>query len=363
MHKAFKLTVVLIIVLLFLLTLVSCKENKQTGDAVNKSGHPVNVARVTLGTLDGGTVVSGKLEALESADIVPKIPGRVARISVDIGSNVRVGEVLFNLDNAELAAAVSQAEASLASAQASFEVSRVNYERGKKLLADGAISQSDFDSKFELSYKTGMQQVAQARAALDMARANYSNTIITAPFSGVVTNRKANPGEMATQQAPVVSLVNISKVVVRATVSEDQVNFLKEGQKVQVRVTAVSNNVFEGTITNIALAAESSSKAYPIKIQIDNQDKVLKPGMFAEVQLSTAPSGQGMLVPRESVLTSTDGNVVFIAKDGAARKLAVGVGRSDGKFTEITSGLEEGQEVVIEGTDGLEDGTLIYLNP
>lgn len=321
----------------------------------------VRTAAAVTGPVEAGVSVSGKLEAFLSADIAPKVAGRLASIPVDIGSNVKSGDLLFSLENSELAQAVYQAEAAHASAQVAFEVARVNYERGRRLLAEGAISQADFDTKFELPYKTGMQQVAQASAALNMARANLNNTYVTAPFSGVVTNRKANPGELASPQVPVISLADVSRVVVRSNVSEELVNCFREGQKVRVRVPAAGGAVFEGTVTNVSLAAEGSSKAYPVKIQIDNRDLLLKPGMYAEVLIDIVPE-KGALVPQKAVHAGKGGeNYVFVVRDGVARKVAVSVGKNLGGYAEIISGLESGCEVVVESSGELRDGASVYV--
>lgn len=347
--------------LAILLLLSGCGGKKESERNGNNSGVvSVSTAKATVGQIEDLTTISGKLEALESANIVPKMPGKVALITVDLGSQIKAGDVLMRLEADELAAAVSQAEAALASAQASFEVSRVNYERGRRLLEQGAISQSDFDSKFELAYKTGAQQVAQARAALNMANANYSNTVVTAPFSGVVTAKNANVGEFVSTSSPVITLVNLDKVFVQANVNEYWINQLKEGQKVKVKVTAALDTLFEGTITNIALAANTSTKAFPVKVQIDNAGHVLKPGMFAEVQLSKG-STNALTVPREAVLGNEGQKYVWVVENQRALKREVQTGGSDGKVVSILSGLREGDEVILSGQESIEEGVQVYV--
>lgn len=335
----------------------------------------VSTAKVEMGRLDRGTMVSGKLEALESANVVSKISGKVAAVNVDVGSLVQAGDVLVTLEANEMAASVAQAEAAANAAgsnreqaQSDYEVARANYERGQALLAQGAISQSDFDNRFALPYRKAEEyylrgsgaQYSQALAALQLARANYANSIITAPISGVITARNINPGELAGASIPVVTVVNLDKVVVQASVGEDKINELKMGDKVQVKVSAASDRPFEGTITNIALAASSSTKAFPIKIQIDNPNHVLKPGMFAEVPLSRSTAA-ALTVPREAVVSDGGKNYVWVINDGTVSKKEVSTGVSDGVKIVVTAGLQEGQNVAITGQEDLREGLKVNV--
>jgi len=373
-----------------LLLTAGCGGKETTGKAAGNTGPvAVETVKAQMGIVGDSSTVSGKLEALESATLVPKMSGRVASISVDIGSVVSAGEVLLTLDAKELAAAVSQAEAavaladsartqsqaSLAQAEADFEVAQSNYERGKLLLMQGAISQSDFDNKFALTYKNSEAryrlaqelagsgadaQYAQAAAALQLARANYANSIITSPISGIVTAKNIKPGEMASPSSPVLSVDNLDKVVVLANVTEAQVNRLKEGQEVEVKVGAVTTGLFKGTITNISYAANQLSKSYPIKVQIENPGHLLKPGMFAEVRLPG--SGVEVLtVPRAAVSLKEGKHFVYVIENGAAKSIEVSIGNSDGKNIAIISGLNEGAEVVASGVEDLQDGVQVTV--
>ncbi|MCL6448775.1 MAG: efflux RND transporter periplasmic adaptor subunit [Armatimonadetes bacterium] len=368
------------------------------GDAV-----PVKTAKTKMGTLEAANVVSGKLEAGQSANVVAKVPGKVAAVHVDVGSAVHAGQVLVTLENTDLAArleqakagvkqaeaTLAQAQANLKSAQANLENSRENYRiaeasynRAKELLVAGAIPQAEFESRYELPYKQARQaaevigpaqvelaqaQLSSAQAALENAQAQltlaktaYDDSLIRAPISGLVTARNVNPGEMASSTAPVISLANLDKVEVRATVGESLVNQLKQGQKVQVKISAVSDKPFTGVVTSIAPAADPVSKGFPVKIQIDNPKHLLKPGMFAEVQLGPPP-GEALLVPREAVIKAEDKNVVWVVKDGQAQKKEVQVGESDGQWIIVTAGLTEGEEVVVAGQENLQEGVMVNV--
>lgn len=359
MRKGPKLLTVPAIVLTIFVFLMSglltgCGNSENNNNANDDKAIPVGTTIAASGVLSDASVVSGHLEALSSANVVPKMGGRVAEINVDIGSNVRTGQLLVRLGAEELSAAVNQGKASLAAAQAKLEVSEANYIRGKALLEQGAISQAEYEGQFSLVYKADQQQVEMARAQLEMAQANYNNALITSPIDGVVTARNVNLGEMAAPSMPVVTVVNLNTVVVRASISEDMVNKLKENQEVKVKVAAASDKPFTGKINNIALAADPATKAFPIKIQIANTDHVLKPGMFAEVTLGAGT--EALLLPSEAIMVEGDEKFVFVVEEGLAKKVEVTTGASDGKSVALLSGVKEGAEIVTVGQHYLEDG-------
>ena len=385
-----KLCLIIICSLVIGLLLTGCSSTNNTPD--KKAAPQVTAVKAAKGTLDDMTTVSGKLEALASANVVPKTSGKVSKITVDIGSEVREGDLLLSLDAPELLAAVNQSEANLQkardsdmstlkntassnleAAETSYKNAETEYNRGKELLNEGAISQQSFDlaektylltqSTYEAA-KRNMDIVVNGtvpntikvnEAQLAQARANYANMITTAPISGVVTAKNVNVGEKTPTDKPAITIVNLDKVVVHASVNEDRVNSLKVGQKVPVLISAVSDTPFQGDITNIAYAADTTTKAYPVKIQINNANHKLKPGMFAEVKLE-GNKDQYLLVPRDAVLKTDQGSYVFTIEGKKVSRKEVTTGRSDGKNMIILSGLKGGEDIVSSGIDALKDG-------
>jgi cobalt-zinc-cadmium efflux system membrane fusion protein len=375
---------------LFIFLAGGCAAKKQpAAGPVTEKAVPVRTAKAERGTLENAPVVSGKLEPWQSANIVAKVPGKVAAVHVDVGSAVRAGDVLVTLENTDLAARVEQARAgvaaaesalanassALAAAEAAFQVAEANFQRGKQLLEQGAIPPAVFEAEYELKYKQAQEQLnqakeqaehglpaqlAQARANLVLAETAYNDSLIRAPISGVVTARNINPGEMASSAAPVISLANLEKVLVKAPVAESLVNRLKEGQKVRVKVRAAGEQPFEGVITSIAPSADPVSKAFPVKVQLENPRQVLKPGMFAEVQF-TAGQQEALLVPREAVVGDGEKSFVWVVKDGRATKKEVKTGDSDGARIAVTEGIAEGEEVVVAGQENLQEGAAVNV--
>lgn len=374
-------------------TLAACTGNKAGGQDT------ATISKVTAhtGSLSGGTAAGGKLEALNSANVVPKITGKVAGITVDVGSAVAEGDLLVSLDAADLSALVdlyaaqldkarnsdlptqkNQAELSLANAESSFKTAEADYQRNKQLRDSSVISAQLFEQsekqyiQAKASYEAAQnslsilvnatipETIRQSEAQLKKAQADFANTIIKAPISGVVTARFINPGEMASTTQPVITLVNLDTVVVSVNVNETQINKISVGQQLKVRIGSVKDEPFAGSVTNVAFAANSSSKAYPVKIQIPNPQHVLKPGMFAEVFLNTGDE-DGIIIPVNVLVTSNEKSFVWIINNGVVARREVVAGQSDGKNVVIRSGLKEGEEVATTSIDSLREGIKVIV--
>lgn len=364
----------------------------------------VETVLVKKGSLTNQFIFPGKVEALQSANIVAKVPGKVAAVQVDLGSKVAAGQVLVTLENNDLAdrmqqaqagieqaqaasklaqAALQAAEAGLAITQANFEVAEANYKRGQELLAAGAIPEAVFQVEYELRYKQAKEQVEKAspaqqktaqaqveqaqaglksaQASLSLARTAYEDSFIRAPFSGVVTARNINPGELASSAGPIVTLANLDKVVVKVNIGEELINKLVVGEKVPVKIKAVSKDSFPGEVVNVAASADPQVKTYPVKLHLDNPAHLIKPGMFAEVNLDLEQL-ESLLLPLEAVIKDRqDRDIVWVVEDGIVKSRLVKTGDSDAKQVVIQSGLVGNEEVVIAGAEGLKEGQKVMV--
>jgi RND family efflux transporter MFP subunit len=317
-----------------------------------------------------GSSFSGKLEALETANIVSRVTGKVGTIYVDMGSEVKVGDTLLTLEANDLAASVDQAQANVAAARSSLETARIdydvqrqNFERYKVLVEQGALARADFDNKYalpfakakELAMNGAAAQVRQAEASLQLALANYQNSIIICPISGVIAAKNVNVGELANPEVTLFSIVNLDKVFVMTSIGEEKINQIAVGGQVPVKIASVSEIPFNGTVTNIAQASGSTSKTYLVKVLIDNQDHHLKPGMFAEA-LWEGQIGTEVAVPKTAVISENDKNYIWIVTDGIVSKKEVLLESVDIIHAIVKEGLEAGQDIVITGQEMLKEG-------
>jgi len=405
--KQLRFIILAVIVLGTFLSLVAssgCSKKPATGVSSEAELTEVNTILVKKSFLDNQFIFPGKIEALQSANIVAKVPGKVATVQVDLGSKVAAGQVLVTLENKDLAdrvqqaragieqaqaasklaqAALQAAEAGLATAQANFEVAEANYQRGQELLAAQAIPEAVFQAEYELRYKQAKEQAEKAlpaqiktahaqadqaqaglksaQASLSLARTAYEDSFIRAPFSGVIAARNINPGEMASLAVPLISLLNLNKVAVKINVGEDLINKLVVGKKVPVKIKAVSAKPFSGTVVNVAASADLQVKTYPVKLHLDNPAHLIKPGMFAEVNLDLEQPKK-LLLPLDAVVKDRqDRDMVWVVENEEVKSRLVKTGDSDAKQVVIQSGLAENEEVVIAGAEGLKEGQKVMV--
>lgn len=340
------------------ITASGCGKKPET----NKNNVPdvinVETAKVVTGSLDKALTLTGTLEALNSARIVARSPGKVAGVNVDTGSIVSAGQTLITLEADDLSASLQSSRAGVESAQIALDLAAKQYERGKGLLASGAIAQADFDNNYEGTYKKAEVGLKSAMAALAQSQAKYNDAFIKSPISGIVTEKNINAGELAGSSTPLVTVVNLDSIIVQTSVNEDQINMLQVEQQVEVKVGAVSESAFKGSITSISPAANQDNKVFSVKIQLDNRDHLLKPGMFAEVVLHwTDPPS--LLIPREAVVAGDGGSKVFVMDNGAARECKIETGKSDDKNIIVLSGLKQDDEVIVKGLNSLKDGVKV----
>ncbi|MFZ5646838.1 MAG: efflux RND transporter periplasmic adaptor subunit [Bacillota bacterium] len=333
------------------------------------SGPEVVTEKVSTGSPAGSDYITGKTEALDSVTITPKVSGKVKEVLVDVGSRVSAGQVLMRLDMAELEgvldqsrAAVRDAEAGMEKAGIDLDSARDNYERALALYNSGALAKSSFDNQYALPYETARLQaekiapnrLAQARAVLQTAEANYAHGIITSSISGEVTARYINPGELCSTSKPVLVVSDPAGLMVRAYVDENKVNSLKVGQKVAVKVDPV-DKVLDGEVKNISNSTDSSTKGYLVKFLLSGADPLVKPGMFARVYTDGGAVKQ-FVVPKGALVEEGGSYHVFLYEGGRVKRAPVKVEKISDKYAVIRDGLSDGQDLVVYSSTKLEDG-------
>ena len=356
----------------------SCSSGSE-GALELRAGTPV------LQTLKRTVELSGVLSPKETASVFGKLSGQASRIAVDVGSKVKVGDVLLTIDAHELGAQLALAQAAVATvkqqaAQAlvGIETAKTNYDQAQRYLdrinsladrsslsknqLDDAQSKADLTQRAwesaKLQYKTLNESgLAQAAAQADVVRSQIANAILTSPIEGVVTNRNINPGELASTQNALFSIADISRLKLQGTVSQDVVGLLEVGLKVTVGVDGLPSGSLEGRVTQIGPVAATSGQYFPVVVTIDKPGKALA-GMTARVSLEvTAP--EAPVLPLTAVKVDQGRAWVFLIEDGKARLTEVGLGLSDGRSVQIVHGLKPDQVVALTNVSLLTDGEAV----
>lgn len=279
--KKYKVCIVLIIIFTFLLS--GCTLFRQEAKIVDDKQESASAQQ---GGADEKGAWSGRAEAGDSVNVVSKTTGKVAEVSVDVGTEVKKGQVLLRLDAGDLAASVESAQASLDTANVAYKYALENQKRAVALQAQGAMSLADYQNNYESVLEKAKSTVDLAQANLDKAQIAYQDSIIVSPIDGTVTKSNMEVGELVNPQTTAFTIVNLDQIKIQILVNENTVNSLKVGQNYKVSLTAIPDQVFSGTVSDISEAMDTASKAYPIRITVDNPQHLVKDGMFAKVYLS-----------------------------------------------------------------------------
>ncbi|KPJ94165.1 MAG: hypothetical protein AMJ53_05850 [Gammaproteobacteria bacterium SG8_11] len=307
---------------------------KQGGMAGGPPPMPVEVAKVIQGTVNVDISAVGTLQANESVVIRPQISGRIETIHFDEGQNVQKGAVLFSLDASEYRAQVAESEATVKLAQ-------VKFNRSKDLLKKNLSSQQQFDED--------SAKLDEANAQLALYKDRLAKTVIRAPFSGVSGLRKVSPGDVVQPGQELVHLEDIHLLKLDFRAPEIYLPDLRTGLEVNVVTDAFPNETFAGKVYAIAPRVDEASRSVLLRARITNDRGMLRPGMFAKVQLRLASRENALLIPEEALWPVGKDMFVYIVVDGKAVMSKVKVGKRLKGQVEILEGLSKGDTVVTAG--------------
>lgn len=350
--------------IIFLL-LVSCQKPAQKATAADEfSVAPVKVYKVKKQKVSEKLVYTATLEAWKRQTITPDISGKVARIYVNEGDRVKKGQLLAELDTQSTRLQLAQAEAALAMARASFEDASRNLERMERLYQEKAVSEQQYE-KVRLAYEAARAQKDQAEAAVNLARHALDVSIMRAPFAGIIAAKNLEEGDIInpmmgglSASAGVLTLVDYSRIKVRFEVSPADALRLARGQKVYVESLSLPGQQFEGQVTVVNTSADPQTKKFRAEALISNPDLVLKPGLFGRIILEVSTRENSLAVPQKAIL---ENSYVLVVEGNKAVRRNVTTGLKNSDLVEITSGLNEGDLVIVEGNFGLADGSPVEV--
>jgi len=356
-HRAMKAIKPTVIALALALALSGCGEkDKQQQTATRTTTVTASVATVQKTVLPMVATAPGSVIAEQQAQIASRLMGFIREINVQEGQSVVAGQRLFTVDPTDIQGQVSQARAGLAQAEAALADAKNDYQRFGALYKEEAIPKQQWD-KVRLQYQVAQQQAAAARAGLGTAAAQMRYATLTAPFAGIITQKLASVGDLATPGKPVLMLENPSKLQVQTSVASDVFAHLKLGDSVSLQADG-SGAVITGKIARLVSAADPATHTYLVKIDLP-QGTQLKSGMYVQVAF---PTGQreSVRVPQSAVLDRAGITGVFVMDDqGIAHYRMVRVGTTSDGQVEIQAGLTPGERVVTSATAQLQSGDKI----
>ena len=334
----------------------------------------VELAPVVHAAVNRELSVVGNLIGDQTVSVVPKTAGRLMDIGVKLGDRVNRGQRIAKIEDEEILEQVRQAEAAFEVAKATIRqreadlsLAKTNVERSRNLFQRQLLPQQTLDDA-EAKYQSAQAaldlaraQNTQSQARLDELRITQQNTIITSPVNGFVSRRAVDPGAFVSANAPVVEVVDITRVRMVANIIEKDLKQIAVGDTARVEVDAFPGEDFMGRIARVSPVLDPSTRTAPIEVEIANAQYRLKPGMYARVGIVTESHPNALVVPTNAVVDVNGTRGVYLSVNNAAAFHPVKIGIEGNERTEILDGVAAGDRVVTTGAAGLRNGDPIIL--
>lgn len=335
----------------------SGKDATTTGD--DASSPAVHVESAPAAEMDVSVQLrlSGSLKGMREADLAANVAGRVTKTFVERGDPVQAGQVVAQIDTSSATLTLAEAHVQVDTSRTQEEINQADCKRAEALFAKTVISQAEYDN-VTAKCKTAQLGLKAAEARQSLAAKNVGDGAIRAPFSGIVAQRYVEVGEYVQAQSKVISLAQSAELRLEFDVPEANVGEVKQGADVSFTVAAYPSQTFHGAVRFVSGAVRAATRDLVVEAVVENADKKLFPGMFADVALSTGmrklPS-----VPLAAVFERQDKRRVFVVKDGRLEERVLQPGPESNGRLSIESGVKAGEPVVTSNTDRLINGARV----
>lgn len=378
----------LVLFAVLILSSAACKSgypvSARNAPGEGAEARPVKVSAASEISMERTITVTGTLAAFDQATVSAKVPGRLASISVDLGTVLRQGQVIAQIEKQDYQLRLQQAEAALSqararvglppegkddrivteetgtvrSAQALLDDAKVKLDRAEGLVKRGVLAKAQLDSaasdyKVALSrYQDAIEEirnrqalVVQRRSELEIARQQLTDSAIYAPFDGVIQEKRASIGEYIAAGAPVVNIVRMDPLRLRAEVPERESRSVHVGQEVRVTLEGDSS-VYTGKIARISPAITAQNRVLIVEAEVRNNG-TLRPGSFARAEIVSADSAPALAVPTTALVSFAGIDKVILAQGGKAVETPITLGRRTAEWAEVLTGLKVGDPVIV----------------
>ena len=359
--------------------------------------HTTNVQRISI---QRQIELSGNLVSNDQVKVSTEVAGTVIFANIDLGKEVRAGDVLIRLDDRELQLARERSEsalrqteaqlgldptkpnaippdeqiASVRTAIANRDDARVKLTQTQELVSRGLVPRTDLDTNetrlkvFEAQLQSAMESVRSLkaslqdrRAAVQLAQKKIEDATVKSPVNGVVSERLVQRGEFIRENTQVATIVQLNPLQLRTAVQEKFSNLIRSNLPVEFVVEPFPGQMFKGRIVNISPSIDELTRTFAVEIQVDNANRKLKPGFFAKGVILTERDSNVMALPEDAVSTLAGVTSAFVVDNGVIRQQSVVLGAHEGKFFEILSGLMGNEMVAISNLNQLVTGTKVTI--
>ncbi len=340
------------------------KENKQAASNTITSSQYQLIA-VKPGGLQKLLKLPGQLAAYQEASIVPKVNGYVKSVFVDIGSRVNKGQLLMVIEAPELQQEEARAKENYAQALANYNLNKENYARlTTAAKTAGAIAPMSLETA-----KTKMESDSilsnSVKANWQMQQIMQSYLRVTAPFSGIITERNIHPGSLVSAEIkdtkPMLEIKQTAKLRLQVDIPEDVASGLNEGDDITFYLSAFPGKKMTAKISRKADDVDLQYRSERIEMDVQNTGLKLAPGMYADVTFNAKGNPDAMVVPRSAIITSTERKYVVAVRNGKANIIDVTTGNETDADVEVMSNLTSSDTIIVNANDEIKDGDLIKL--
>ena len=343
------------------------KDAGEEGEAV-----PVEVASAKRQSVVRSLAYDGDIEAEVEIQVFSKVPDRIEKMFVDVGDRVRQGDLIARVRATAIEQAVRQAESALVAARSQEANVRLEFERSQRLFKENALSQQQLDA-IKTQFDAVAAQSEQAEAMVKTARSQLNDAQITAPIGGIVATRNYDEGDMASPVQPLYSIVQMQRVKVTFDVAESDIGLLKTGQAAEVRVKSYPGRTFKGTLVEISPVLDRMTRMAHVEVLLDNPGAVLKPGMFARVEVRVGSVDDVVVIPRRAIIESSSldqqgarkevitNYYVYVVSGDRAEQRKLAVVYVNHEFVAVSSGVAEGERFVTIGHHALRDSARVVV--
>lgn len=385
-------------------TLTGCGGSSKNTSKEDVQSKNVKVITAKKSNITIENEFAGEIKPSDEAGVISKTPGKVKEVLVKVGDFVKEGDLLFTLDSDDVKAQLSQAQSGLAvtktsldktllQLQAEYDQAKLNlddetssFSRNKVLFDNGGLSKKEMDSsntrldlakqRFDSAEKNirlfrndgGMKstsiaqsQLEQSAASVELINSQLSNLNVRAPISGVVSIKNINVGEGVSSAAPAIVISNTAELNAEMNIPEGLINKFIKGQKLTITVQSLDDKTFDGEVSIIYPSMDTATRSYKVKIKLMGKSEEVKPGMFAKIKLVVERKDDVVTIPSQAVFTENRVQYVYMVKDNKVVKTSIKIGLSNDTVVEVTQGLNENDNLIIEGQSFLSDGEKINV--
>ncbi|KGL62105.1 efflux RND transporter periplasmic adaptor subunit [Polaribacter sp. Hel1_85] len=344
------------------LFIVSCGSEEKKAAIDTTPAIKITISKVAVNNNSQFLSVSGKIQAANSTDLSTRMMGYVKKVHVNVGDKVRKGQLLVSINNTDLQAKKGQVNAGVIKAKAAFKNAEKNYNRFKNLFASNSVTQKEMDdmtANYEMA-KAGLESANQMKKEIN-AQFTYSN--ITAPFSGVITSKNVENGDMANPGMPLISLETAKDFEVIAMVPESEISQIKKGATVNVLVKSIHKTI-KGKVSEVSTSAKNTGGQYLVKIVLEKTDVHILSGMFSTVQfpVERKVKSELVLIPTKAVVKNGQLSGVYtVSESNTAMLRWLRLGRTYGNEVEVLSGLNADESYIVSAEGKLFNGAKITI--